>query len=88
MMSEIYPTRIRARAVCISTTFLWIAGFMGTLAFPTLAKVSEQSIGSVAGIFWMYAVICVGAILFGWKLLPETKTRSLEEIAQSWGRHG
>jgi SP family arabinose:H+ symporter-like MFS transporter len=88
MMSEIYPTRIRARAVSISTTFLWIAGFTGTLAFPTLAKVSEQRIGSVAGIFWMYAVICVGALMFGWKLLPETKNRSLEEIGQSWGRQG
>ncbi len=85
MMSEIYPTRIRARAVSISTTFLWIAGFTGTLAVPTLAKVSEEYMGSVAGIFWMYAVICVGAIVFGWKLLPETKNRSLEEIAQSWG---
>ena len=88
MMSEIYPTRIRARAVSISTTFLWIAGFTGPLAFPKLVEVSEQSIGSPAGIFWMYAVICVGAFLFGWKLLPETKNRSLEEIAQSWGRHG
>jgi len=87
MMSEIYPTRIRARAVSVSTTFLWIAGFTGPLAFPSLEAVSEQWIGSNAGLFWFYAVICLLSFVWGWKFLPETNGRTLEEIAQSWSRH-
>jgi len=86
MMSEIFPTRIRARAVSITTTFLWFAGFSGPLAFPTLVRTSNAAIGSPAGIFWMYGLICVLALIFGLKLLPETKARTLEEIASSWER--
>ena len=86
MMSEIFPTRIRARGVCISTTFLWIAGFSGPFAFPKLLNLSEDHIGSPAGIFLIYAVVSFLALLFGWFLLPETKGRSLEEIGGSWGK--
>jgi SP family arabinose:H+ symporter-like MFS transporter len=88
MMSELYPTRIRARAVSISTTFLWIVGFAGPFAFPMIEAESERQLGSRAGIFWFYAVIALLAFLWGRKYLPETKGRTLEEIAESWTRHG
>ena len=84
MMSELYPTRIRARAVSISTTFLWIAGFTGPFFFPPIEAVSRRHFGSPAGVFWFYAVIAFIAFLWGRKYLPETKGRTLEEIAQSW----
>ena len=84
MMSEIYPTRIRARAVSISTTLLWFAIFTGSFAFPKLMSISNDHLGSPAGVFWMYAGVCVLAFLFGWIMLPETKGRTLEEIAGSW----
>jgi sugar porter (SP) family MFS transporter len=86
MMSEIFPTRIRARAVSITTTFLWFAGFTGPLAFPKLVETSQRTVGSPGGIFWMYAVICIFALIFGIKLLPETKARTLEDIGRSWER--
>jgi SP family arabinose:H+ symporter-like MFS transporter len=84
MMSELFPTKIRARAVSVTTTFLWFAGFTGPLAFPKLTAISNHSIGSPAGIFWMYAVIAFLAFIFGIKMLPETKGRTLESIAKSW----
>jgi len=84
MMSELYPTRIRARAVSISTTFLWIAGFTGPFAFPMIVAASERQLGSPAGVFWFYAVISLLAFLWGRKFLPETKGRTLEDIARSW----
>ncbi|MBI2842845.1 MAG: sugar porter family MFS transporter [Armatimonadetes bacterium] len=84
MMSEIFPTRIRARAVSITTTFVWFAGFTGPLAFPKLVEISKATFGSPAGLFWLYAIICVFAFIFALKLLPETKGRTLEEIARSW----
>ncbi len=86
MMSELYPTRIRARAVSITTTVLWITAFFPVLLFPILQAWSERYLQSVAGVFWIYAGICVLSLLFGWTLLPETKGRSLEAIAESWKR--
>lgn len=88
MMSELYPTRNRARAVAITTTLLWITAFFPAMAFPILKQVSEAYLGSVAGVFWLYAGICVLSLWFGWKLLPETKGRTLEAIAQSWRAGG
>jgi len=84
MMSELFPTRIRAKAVSITTTFLWITIFSGGYLFPTLAKISTDLIGTVAGVFWLFTVMCLLAFLFGWRMMPETKGRSLEQIAQSW----
>ena len=44
--------------------------------------------GSIAGVFWFYAVICVASFFWGLKMLPETKGRTLEEIARSWNKTG
>ena len=84
MMSELYPTRIRARAVSITTTFLWIAGFTAPFAFPVIEATSKRILGTGAGVFWVYSIVCVLSFLWGLKFLPETKGRSLEEIASSW----
>ena len=81
MMSEIHPTRIRARAVAISTTVIWIAAFTGPMLFPLAAKVSRDLIGSIAGIFVLYAVISLFSLIFGIRWLPETKNKTLEEIS-------
>lgn len=84
MMSEIQPTRIRAKAVAISTTFLWFAGWSGPRFFPVIAAKSEALLGSIAGVFWMYAIVCVLALVFGLFWLPETKGKTLEDIAGMW----
>ncbi len=84
MMSEIFPTRIRARAVAVTTTFIWVVGFLASYFFPIIANFSERMIGSIAGVFWLSSAVCVVALVFGLTLLPETKGRTLEEIADSW----
>jgi MFS family permease len=86
MMSELYPTRNRARAVAITTTILWGAALFPVWAFPRLGTISENCLGTVAGVFWLYAVLALLAFLFGWAMLPETKGRTLEQIAGSWKR--
>jgi MFS transporter, SP family, arabinose:H+ symporter len=91
MMSEIFPTRIRARAVAVTTTFLWIVIYTCAQFFPMLIGWSQRHLGSPAGAFWVFTLVCLGSTLFGWRMLPETKGRTLEEIAGSWrkrcGRH-
>ncbi len=84
MMSEIFPNRIRSAAVAVTTTFLWIVIYLGAQLFPMITRYSEQKIGSVGGAFWVFSFICILSLLFGWKMLPETKGRTLEQIAASW----
>ena len=84
MMSEIFPTRIRAKAVAVTTTFLWIVIFTCGLFFPMLTGWSQRNMGSIAGAFWVFTFVCICAAYFGFKLLPETRGRTLEEIGRSW----
>jgi len=84
MMSEIFPTRLRARAVSLTTAFLWLTIYGGAQLFPILSDYSKKTLGSVAGAFWLFSLICVFSFLFGWRMLPETRGRTLEEIAASW----
>ncbi len=91
MMSELFPTRLRAKAVSITTTFLWVTIFSGAYLFPALTSASVRLVGSVGGAFWLFTGVCLLAFLFGLLMMPETllmmpetKGRTLEEIAASW----
>lgn len=84
MMSELFPTRLRAKAVSITTTFLWLTIFSGAYLFPAIKTASTNLVGSVGGAFWLFTVVCILSFLFGWRMMPETKGRTLEEIAESW----
>jgi len=79
IISEIYPTKVRGRAMSIATTALWLVGYMGNQLFPIMQK----RIGS-DGTFWFFSAgALLTVILVGW-LIPETKGRSLEEITRFW----
>jgi sugar porter (SP) family MFS transporter len=86
MMSEIFPTRLRARAVSLTTAFLWLTIYSGAQLFPIITNYSTEKTGSVGGAFYLFTGICGLAFLFGLVMLPETKGRTLEEIAASWKR--
>lgn len=75
VLSEIFPTRIRAMAMAVSTFSLWTACFVLTYTFPLL----NNSLGSY-GTFWLYGIVCLLGYIFLWLYLPETKGKSLEEI--------
>ena len=84
ILSEIFPTRIRAHAMAIATVCLWIANYAVSQTFPMMDKhpwlVEKFHHGFP---FWIYAVFC--AVLAGvvW-FIPETKGKSLEEIERFW----
>lgn len=80
MISEIFPSRIRAAAVAAVTTFLWAVILAGAQVFPMITGWSERTMGSGAAAFWLFAVVCMLSLLFGWKMLPETRGRTLERI--------
>ena len=86
IMSEIFPTRIRGRAMSIAGVALWLSFFIGSQIFPPLCNYFEGKYGSPAGVFWLFAAVCIFAFFFSWRLVPETKGRTLEAIAASWKR--
>jgi MFS family permease len=87
ILSEIFPTRIRGRAMAIATVCLWLADFVVTQTFPMMDE-SEWLIEvfNRAFPFLLYAAFCAVSVLFVWRYVPETKGKSLEEIERSWKR--
>ena len=79
MISEIFPNRIRARAASVSTAANWSANFVVSLTFPLL----RASLGSSLT-FVLYALFGVIAIAFVARRVPETRGKTLEEIAADW----
>ncbi len=77
--SEIFPSAIRGRALAISIMVMWVADTIVGQLTPILLK----EIGS-AGTFWFFAFFCLVAFIAVYKLLPETKGKSLEQIENDW----
>jgi SP family xylose:H+ symportor-like MFS transporter len=85
ILSEIFPTKIRGRAISIATVFLWAANYLISQTFPMLNEnpwlVQKFHHGFT---FWLYAIMCFVTVIFVQKFLPETKAKSLEEIEKYW----
>ncbi len=84
LLSEIFPNSIRG-AMSIATATVWITDLLVSWSFPVLDDntwlVSKFNHGFP---FWIYAVICFVAVIAVWKMVPETKGRSLEQIEKIW----
>ena len=64
-----------------------LGGLSGAVAVPLLLGVlwgPYQRVAAIAGVFWLSAIMCVLSFLFGLTMLPETRGKTLEEIAESW----
>jgi SP family arabinose:H+ symporter-like MFS transporter len=79
--AEIFPNKIRGRAMAISIMVMWIADTIVGQLTPILLK----EIGTAAT-FWSFAGFCVIAFITVYKLLPETKGKSLEQIEAEWNK--
>jgi SP family xylose:H+ symportor-like MFS transporter len=87
IISEIYPTRIRGRALSIATVFLWTANWVVSQTFPMMDEnrwLTERFNHGFS--FWIYGLMCFILLAFVWKKVPETKGKSLEEIEKLWLR--
>ena len=75
LLSEIFPGKVRGVAVATSTFALWMGSFTLTYSFPFL----NRGLGTY-GTFWIYTAICVMGLIYFYRVLPETKGKSLEEL--------
>lgn len=79
LISEIFPLKIRGRAMSICTAVLWLSDFTLSHTFLILT----QNIGE-GWTFMLYVVVTALSAIFVWKLVPETRGKSLEEIEVYW----
>lgn len=82
VIAEIFSNRNRGMAMSVCIFFLWMSVYAVSQSFPMLL----DSIGS-AFTFWIYMIMAVFAFVFVYKLIPETKGKSLEEIERYWMPH-
>lgn len=80
LISEIFPNTIRSQAVAIAVAAQWISNFAVSATFPSLSS------WSVGGTYAIYAAMSLLSAIFVWRLVPETKGRSLEDMSRLWRR--
>lgn len=82
LIAEVFPNTIRGAAVAIAVAFQWIFNWIVSTSFVPLAN----SMG-----YWftygLYGVICILAAIFVWKLVPETKGKTLEDMTKLWKKN-
>ena len=88
IVAEIFPNRVRSKAMGIVCFFLYLASYTVVQFFPILTQWFTKHFNSMAGMYWIFLVISLAAILFCWKFIPETKGLSLEKISEFWQRKG
>jgi SP family xylose:H+ symportor-like MFS transporter len=87
ILSEIFPTRIRGRAMAIATVCLWIANYIISQTFPMMDEHPWLVATFHRGFpFWLYGAFCAVLLVFVWRFVPETKGKTLEEIERHWLR--
>ena len=83
ILPEIFPNRVRGRAMSITVFAVWATNAVIAFFFPWFVNKFGMHIG-----FFTFSGICLAATLFFWRLVPETKGRSLEEIERYWLKKG
>lgn len=79
LLSEIFPNRIRGRATAIASMSLWAADYIVSQSFPPMLNTAGPAMT-----FWIFGALSLVTFLFTWRVVPETKGKSLEEIEAVW----
>ena len=88
LISEIFPNTIRGAAVAIAVAFQWIFNFIVSASFVPMYNM-EITPGDGFGhtfAYALYGVIGIIAAIFVWRLVPETKGKTLEEMNKLWSK--
>jgi MFS transporter, sugar porter (SP) family len=86
LIAEIFPNTIRGAAVAIAVAFQWISNFIVSSSFVPMFNMKlagDENFGHWFT-YGLYGVICIIAALFVWRLVPETKGKSLEDMTKLW----
>ena len=80
-ISELFPNKIRGQAVAIAVAAQWTANYIISSTYHGMMDFSH------AMTYGFYGVMAIISALFVWKMVPETKGKSLEEIEKFWKKN-
>ena len=87
LLAEIFPNSIRSTVMSIAVAGQWVANFLVSWTFPMLDKNQYLTDNFNHGVsYWIYGVMGLLAAFFIWKMVPETKGKTLEEMEKYWKR--
>ncbi|MBA9077247.1 D-xylose transporter XylE [Rufibacter quisquiliarum] len=78
LIAEIFPNKIRGKAVAVAVAAQWAANYFISATYPSMMEFSG------AFTYGFYGLMSVLSLLFVWKMVPETKGRTLEEMEALW----
>jgi len=78
LISEIFPNKIRGRAVAVAVAAQWAANYLISSTYPAMMELSS------GGTYLFYGIMSVLSFVFVWKMVPETKNKTLEEMEKLW----
>lgn len=85
LLSEIFPNKIRGKALAIAVAAQWISNYLVSLTFPMMNDNSYLTAQFNHGFaYWVYGIMSILAALFVVKFIPETKGKTLEEMEELW----
>jgi SP family xylose:H+ symportor-like MFS transporter len=85
LLSEIFPNKIRGKAMAVAVAAQWISNYLVSLTFPMMDDNSYLTNQFNHGFaYWIYGLMSLLAMFFVWKYVPETKGKTLEEMEGLW----
>lgn len=88
LLSEIFPNKIRGRAMALAVAVQWVANYLVSWTFPMMDKNSYLLETFNHGFaYWIYGFMGLLAMIFVWKFVPETKGMTLEEMERFWSKN-
>ena len=89
LISEIFPNTVRGTATAIAVAAQWIFNFVVSSTFVPMFNM-HLTTGDNFGhwfTYGLYGVMCIVAAIFVWRLVPETKGKSLEDMTRFWKKN-
>jgi len=80
LISELFPNKIRGKAVAVAVAAQWAANYFISSTYPAMMEFS----GGLTYSF--YGLMSLLSLVFVWKMVPETKNKTLEEMENIWKR--
>jgi len=77
-ISELFPNKIRGKAVAVAVAAQWAANYFISSTYPAMMEFSS------GGTYWFYGAMSILSFFFVWKMVPETKGKTLEEMEHLW----
>lgn len=78
LISEIFPNKIRGKAIAVAVAAQWAANYFISSTYPSMMEFSG------AMTYGFYGLMSIVSLIFVWKMVPETKGKTLEEMEKIW----